>query len=154
MISQPIPPPIPVVTLADRIKTWPMLAAHRFEEVEAVLLSLEARLTALEPKQGGKSIFAPAIGTIGVVPPRTPPFVPISPPVPIPGPLAPIPEPSVLPTAESYAQSEAFAGKSIFAPPTQSGAQVGGLYQGGPAPTTQVQTGVVTNPAQPTIFNR
>jgi hypothetical protein len=151
MISQPIPPPIPVVTLADRIKTWPMLAAHRFEEVEAVLLSLEARLTALEPKQAGNSIFAPAKPEVKV---KLAPFVPISPPVPIPGPLAPIPEPSVLPTAESYTQSEAFAGKSIFAPPTQSGAQVGGLYQGGPAPTTQVQTGVVTNPAQPTIFNR
>lgn len=40
--------------LSEKMKAWPMLAAHRFGEIEAVLLSLEARLTALEPKQEEK----------------------------------------------------------------------------------------------------
>jgi hypothetical protein len=113
MISQPTPPPIPVTTLADRIKTWPMLAAHRFEHIEAVLISFEERLAALEPKTalGGKSIFASEEANPAAL-------VPLSKPVPIPVPLPPIPEPSILP-APSYAQSETFTGKSIFAPPAQ-----------------------------------
>jgi hypothetical protein len=143
MISQPNPAPVPVITLADKIKTWPMLAAHRFEEIEAVLLSFEARLIALEPKSSGKSIFATSTGTAG-----TAPFVPISPPVPIPVPLAPIPEPSVLPTAASYAQSEAFAGKSIFAPANTQSSQ-GDLNQPHLYPSPPVQSGI---PIQPTIF--
>jgi hypothetical protein len=64
----------PVMTLAEKMKRWPMLAAHRFEELETELLLMEERLTALEPKKmeakpsfaqsetfTGKSIFAPAI---------------------------------------------------------------------------------------------
>ena len=61
------------MNLTERMKNWPMLATHRLDEVEAVLLSFEERLTALEPKK-----------------------------------------------AETFAKSETFAGKSIFAPPVQS----------------------------------
>ena len=60
------------MNLTERMKNWPMLATHRLDEVEAVLLSFEERLTALEPKKVEKP---------------------------------------------SFAQSETFAGKSIFAPP-------------------------------------
>jgi hypothetical protein len=35
--------------LADKMKHWPILAAHRMTEIEAVLLSFEERLAALEP---------------------------------------------------------------------------------------------------------
>jgi len=35
--------------LADKMKHWPILAAHRMTEIEAVLLSFDERLAALEP---------------------------------------------------------------------------------------------------------
>lgn len=40
--------------LAEKMKSWPMLAAHRMAEIEAVLLSFDARLAALEPKHESK----------------------------------------------------------------------------------------------------
>jgi hypothetical protein len=134
MISEPTHPLVPVTTLADRMKIWPMLAAHQLEEIKTVLLAFEERLNALEPKTG-KSIFAP-----GTNPDVKPPL--FSKPVPIPVPLAPIPEPSVLP-APSYAQSDTFSGKSIFAPPVAPSPLAAGM------PGTPAQTGIIPNPVQP-----
>jgi hypothetical protein len=37
--------------LAEKIKTWPVLALHRFEALEKELIALEERVTALEPKK-------------------------------------------------------------------------------------------------------
>jgi hypothetical protein len=156
-IYQPPPPPVPVISLEDRIKTWPILAVHRMEEIEKVLLSFEERLNALGPKIGGqKSIFAPSTSTSASaglddpyhVQPKPAPFMPISPPVPLPAQPTPIPEPSVLPTRVSYGQTEQFAGKSIFAPAQP--AQFTGVQQDPVPPYTPA--GIVPNPVQPTIF--
>jgi len=132
------------------MKTWPILAAHRMEEIEKVLLSFEARLNMLQPKTGGqKSIFAPSASAGLDDPyhgqPRSAPFVPIPPAGPIPAQPTPLPEPSVLPAPGSYAQSEQFAGKSIFAPPSSA---VDAYHQqlGAPNPA-----GTLGSPS-PTIF--
>jgi hypothetical protein len=72
--------------LSERMKHWPALTVHRVAEIEAALVSMEERLTALEPKKAEVKEVKPA------------PFVPVSSFEPIPAPPAPIPEPSVLPS--------------------------------------------------------
>jgi hypothetical protein len=73
--------------LSERMRHWPALTVHRVAEIEAVLVSMEERLTVLEPKKVEKPEVKPA------------PFVPISSFPPVPAPSTPIPEPSVLPAS-------------------------------------------------------
>ena len=72
--------------LSERMKHWPALTVHRVAEIEAALVSMEERLTALEPKKAEVKEVKPA------------PFMPISSQGPVPAATTPIPEPSVLPT--------------------------------------------------------
>jgi hypothetical protein len=81
------------MNLAEKIKNWPILAVHRFTEIEAILLSFEARLTALEPKKAEVKVesnppFVPPI-PIGPAPPFVPPVVTPTPPLFVPTPTAP-----------------------------------------------------------------
>lgn len=71
--------------LSEKMKHWPALTVHRVAEIEAALVSMDERLTALEPKKVEKPEVKPA------------PFVPVSSFPLIPADPAPIPEPSVLP---------------------------------------------------------
>jgi hypothetical protein len=96
--------------LSERMKHWPALTVHRVAEIEAALVSMEERLTALEPKNQ-TSIFAPAEEV------KTAPFLPISSFPPVPAATAPIPEPSVLPGPEPK--------KNLLAPEYKAPAALG-----------------------------
>jgi hypothetical protein len=79
------------------MRHWPALTVHRVAEIEAILVSMEERLTALEPKKEVKPEVKPA------------PFVPISSFPPVPAATAPIPEPSTLPGPVEEPKKNLFA---------------------------------------------